>query len=352
MSSSNRRVHQIAKLAGCSKDAALRIIRGMGIAVAGENDLIDRSDSERALKGVIAETERLAQFERDQASRNNPRASRPASAGSLATEKQSPRPLIRDREIVGHIQDELSYLTADEVEQIHWHLVRDFSRSRDPIEPPGVRSKNLLESALHRVHTSLGGEAKYPTVPMAAAAYLHAIIGNHAFHNGNKRTALVATLVFLDLNGFVLVVEQDDLYEYMLDIAKHGIVDKREEEALADNEMVEIARWIHRSARPVSNQERVLKFRELRVLLERYDCVLHHAMRGNRMNIRRGDYQTQIHYRNEGSDVMRDTIRKVRTDLRLTDADGYDSTIFYNMDERIPSFIHTYRRTLDRLAKV
>jgi death-on-curing family protein len=349
MASSNRRVHQISKLAGCTTELALRVIRGMGIAVASENDLVPKGDADRALNGVLAETARLAEIERLEAVRRKS-AQRPTPIP--APEARPSRPVIRNREIVGHIQDELSYLTADEVEQIHWHLVRDFAKSRDPIEPPGLRSKNLLESALHRVHTSLGGEAKYPTVPMAAAAYLHSIIGNHAFHNGNKRTALVATLVFLDINGFVLVVEQDALYDYLLDIAKHGIVDKREAEALADDEMIEIARWIHRSARPVSNQERVLKFRELRAILDRYGCELEHATRGNRMNIRRGDYQTQIHYRNEGSDVMRDTMRKVRTDLRLTDADGYDSTIFYNMEERIPTFIHTYRRTLDRLAKV
>jgi death-on-curing protein len=41
-----------------------------------------------------------------------------------------------------------------------------------------------------------------------AAAYLFHIVKNHAFLDGNKRTALVAALVFLDINGVSL--ERDD----------------------------------------------------------------------------------------------------------------------------------------------
>ena len=70
----------------------------------------------------------------------------------------------------------LEYLTAGDINQIHWILVKDFRRSKDPIDPPGVRSPQLLESAAHRPRTALGVTEKYPTVAMAGAALLHSIV--------------------------------------------------------------------------------------------------------------------------------------------------------------------------------
>ena len=46
------------------------------------------------------------------------------------------------------------------------------------------------------------------TPAQCAAAYAFALATSHAFHDGNKRTAYVAAVAFLDLNGFDLVVEE------------------------------------------------------------------------------------------------------------------------------------------------
>lgn len=120
-------------------------------------------------------------------------------------------------------KEKLIYLHAKDVIEIHNVLVRDFKSSKDPIEPPGVKSYDLLESAMFRPKTSLGSSNKYPSVAMAGAALLHALIHNHPFHNGNKRTALVSLIVFLDKNGWVLTIGQDELYEYLLDLAAHNL---------------------------------------------------------------------------------------------------------------------------------
>ncbi len=243
---SNRRVFQIAELAGCEAQEALSILRTHGMPVHTENDLVSQDMRETALALV-----------REATNRKVPRTAECTSPEKSETSAEKPLGARRRRkDVVGHRSQDLLYLKADEVEEIHWYLVRDFERSRDPISPPGIRDRNLLESALLRVHTSLAGEMKYPTIPMAAAAYLHAIIGNHAFHNGNKRTALVATLVFLDLNGHVLVAEEDELFDYLLAIAAHNLPECREADDRADCEMREIARWLHRHIRercPVRN---------------------------------------------------------------------------------------------------
>ena len=97
--------------------------------------------------------------------------------------------------IVGRIR-EMRFLSAKELLEIHYALVNDFSMHTDPIDPPGLRSEDLLESALHRLQTGIGGELKYPTVESAGAALLHSLTLNHPFHNGNKRTALVRCWCF------------------------------------------------------------------------------------------------------------------------------------------------------------
>jgi death-on-curing protein len=345
MARSNRRVYQIAEMAGCEVPEALGILRRIGIPVEDGSDLVPKERRLEALAAVQAEMANRATAARSLLEREE-------RAASSLLEREERKARKRRHRRAGYLDSEVSYLNAKDVIDVHWTLVSEFANGRDPIEPPGLRDENLLESALHRVHTSLGYENRYPTVPTAAAAYLHAMNSNHAFHTGNKRTALVATLVFLDLNGFVPVAEEDDLYDYLRQISDHKLIESESGKDVADSEITEIAQWIHNNAHKISNEERILKFHELRGVLSNYGCKFEKATRGNRINISRGEDHTQLSYRNEDTIVQWNTIGKIRKDLHLMDEDGYDSTIFYNKDQKILGFIRKYRRTLDRLAKV
>lgn len=53
-----------------------------------------------------------------------------------------------------------------------------------------------------------------------AAAYAFHIAANQPFLDGNKRTALVACLVFLDINDFEIYHPEMHLYSAMIAIAK------------------------------------------------------------------------------------------------------------------------------------
>ncbi len=82
---------------------------------------------------------------------------------------------------------------------------------------PGLRDEGLLESALARPHQLLAyGE---PDVAALAAAYGFGLIRNHAFADGNKRAAFLATGLFLGLNGHRLVTGQADATLTMLALA-------------------------------------------------------------------------------------------------------------------------------------
>jgi death-on-curing protein len=51
----------------------------------------------------------------------------------------------------------------------------------------------LLESAVLRPQTTIGGEDAYPDLHTKAAAMFHSLARNHAFLDGNKRVAVAAT---------------------------------------------------------------------------------------------------------------------------------------------------------------
>ena len=56
-----------------------------------------------------------------------------------------------------------------------------------------------------------------------AAAYLFHLVKNHPFVDGNKRTGLMAMLVFLGLNELRLEVADDDLTRLVLGVAEGRI---------------------------------------------------------------------------------------------------------------------------------
>lgn len=65
----------------------------------------------------------------------------------------------------------------------------------------GVRDEGLLESALAAPQAGMFGRPLFEDPLEIGAAYLFYLCKNHPFLDGNKRTALAVTLVFLHENG-------------------------------------------------------------------------------------------------------------------------------------------------------
>jgi death on curing protein len=78
----------------------------------------------------------------------------------------------------------------------------------------------LLESAVLRPQTSIGGEDAYPDLHTKTAALFHSLARNHAFIDGNKRIAVAATALFYLLNGHDLDAEAHDLVALAVDTAE------------------------------------------------------------------------------------------------------------------------------------
>lgn len=85
----------------------------------------------------------------------------------------------------------------------------------------GLRDEGLLDSALARpLNLAAYGE---PDIAALAAAYGVGLAKNHAFIDGNKRTAFVAVELFLDLNGVELAASDADCVLTMLAVAAGGL---------------------------------------------------------------------------------------------------------------------------------
>jgi death-on-curing protein len=81
----------------------------------------------------------------------------------------------------------------------------------------GVRDLGLLESAVARPLQLLAyGD---PDVVALAACYASGLCRNHPFADGNKRTAWLLAVTFLDLNGYDVDAEMGDALQAMLSLA-------------------------------------------------------------------------------------------------------------------------------------
>lgn len=87
----------------------------------------------------------------------------------------------------------------------------------------GLRDRGLLESAVAVPHATAGGEFAHEDLFAMAAAYAFHIAQNQPFVDGNKRTGLLAALVFLDLNGVTVDDPGEELYGAMIAVAERRL---------------------------------------------------------------------------------------------------------------------------------
>ena len=101
---------------------------------------------------------------------------------------------------------EIVYLSVDTVEMFHERALQEYGGRE------GLRSRDLLESAVFQPQQSAFGEDAYSSFAAKAAAYGFFIAQNQPYMDGNKRTAAASMLAFLYLNGFPLSQTDDEIY--------------------------------------------------------------------------------------------------------------------------------------------
>jgi death on curing protein len=265
-------------------------------------------------------------------------------------------------------------LSVEDVLFIHERLCADFARSDDPIFPPGVRTESLLESAVNRQHSGYGELMKYHDPVLNCATLLYGICNDHPFHNGNKRTALVAALAHLDRNHLLLspATRQADLFQLMLAVAGHSIVRRpvkigRDTKGVPmrgspDEEVDAIAEWLRPRVQAITRGEAPITYRELRQILSNFGFELT-RLRNQKMAIsavetsrklfikkERRQTLMSISWPGDGRTVPIGSVKHIRQTLKLCEEDGVTRDAFYERGVRIDRFINDYRIVLRKLA--
>ena len=102
--------------------------------------------------------------------------------------------------------------------------------------PTGIIDENILESALAKPQHRLIYEDSNLDIIDLAATYALALAQRQSFADGNKRVSMVATELFLNLNGFKLIIEDAEIVQIWRAIAARH---------MSDNEFVS---WLRQHA--------------------------------------------------------------------------------------------------------
>lgn len=129
----------------------------------------------------------------------------------------------------------MRYLTARQILLLHSRLIDVTGGSH------GVRDNERIQSAVEAPKQEVFSEVQYKTVHEKAAVYIRNIIFNHPFVDGNKRTAIICGLTFLELNGYLTKFKKSDIEKMAI-----RIVTRR----LGINE---IAQWLEENSKNMSN---------------------------------------------------------------------------------------------------
>ncbi|WP_183429473.1 type II toxin-antitoxin system death-on-curing family toxin [Mesorhizobium sp. RMAD-H1] len=124
------------------------------------------------------------------------------------------------------------FLSRLVIEAMHEEQLRRHGGAR------GIRDVNALESALALPENKLSyGD---PEIFDLAAAYAFGLARNHAFVDGNKRTAIVAAGTFLLLNGYRMTADDGTIYAFTMALAA-GEIDEAGAAAFFRDHTVSIA---------------------------------------------------------------------------------------------------------------
>jgi death on curing protein len=104
--------------------------------------------------------------------------------------------------------------------------------------PEGVRDSNALEAALARPRNVFAYAERDLTLFELAAAYAYGIARSHPFVDGNKRTAAIVSMAFLDRNGVQIAAPQPEVYLTFTRLAAGKMTE------------AELAKWFEHYAEP------------------------------------------------------------------------------------------------------
>jgi len=116
-------------------------------------------------------------------------------------------------------------LDVEHILEIHEFGIRNFSGLG------GLREDSVdkLESILAQQYTFFGVE-RYQSLFEKAAMLLYFLAKDHCFPDGNKRVAILAAIVLLDINGYETTFTDDEGYEMTMEVANSSVLEENRDQ--------------------------------------------------------------------------------------------------------------------------
>ena len=123
-------------------------------------------------------------------------------------------------------------LSSQDIREIHEVMLERYGGLSGEHEP------GLIEFMADKPFQEYAGQELYPGLFIKAAVYMHGFATAQYFADGNKRTAYGCAAVFLELNGYSLIISDEDLFTTC--------------KAVANKQMTieELSFWLRRHAKP------------------------------------------------------------------------------------------------------
>ena len=273
----------------------------------------------------------------------------------------------RWKQLIGLADPYLDRVTIGihEVLQAHFLLAEYFAARGEGMGGLGPKDLNLLHSALARQFVQYGGKPKWRHGVEVCATLMFGLIKNHPFHDANKRTAFLTSILHLQKIGRTPTVSDQEYEDFTVSIADNTLNSydffNRFDGPSPDKEIMVIAHFLKRNSRSIELKSKLITYNALDAILRQRGLGLE-SPNGNRIDLVRHldtDGETllaapkriaHIGFHGWSKEVSERDINIVREASKLDARHGYDSQSFFNGLDDPLTLIRKYKEPLERLA--
>ena len=167
------------------------------------------------------------------------------------------------------------------------YILSDFFLEKGESVRFGILKYDMLASAVSRQYVEFAGERKWNDQFHLMATLVYGLTKDHAFHDGNKRTALLSLLLGLNINKRELKVSKSFLEQLMVRIASNGLNEYKDFKKFIntdDPEVNFIAQKIRNWTRARNTRLYTITYAELNTNLSKFGIYLDNPS-GNTINV-------------------------------------------------------------------
>lgn len=111
----------------------------------------------------------------------------------------------------------MKFFSVDDIEMIHLQIIDASGGSL------GVRDRGRLESVVASQYQHVFETELYPGVFQKAAAICRGLVADHPFIDGNKRTASLSAIIFLERNNVATHITDKELEDFAVQVATNHL---------------------------------------------------------------------------------------------------------------------------------